>query len=161
MGTEGNVPRSRPPRVEDLVQLCRRLNAEGARYLVIGGFAMILHGYTRGTMDVDLLVDPAPDNIRRVKAALAGLPDNAAAEVSDDDLERYPVVRVGDEIIVDLLARACGVRLEEALPSAVRRVVDGVDIPYANAETLIRTKDTVRPKDAQDVLFLKLKLSGG
>lgn len=69
MGTEGDVPRSRPPRIEDLVRLCRRLNEAGALYVVIGGFAMILHGYTRGTMDVDLLVDPAPDNIRRVKAA--------------------------------------------------------------------------------------------
>lgn len=70
-------------------------------------------------------------------------------------------MRVGDEIVVDLLALACGVRLQDALPSALRRVVDGVAIPYADAETLIRTKDTVRPKDAQDVLFLKTKLSGG
>jgi len=51
--------------------------------VIVGGFAVILHGYARGTMDLDLLVDPSPENIRKVKAALAVLPDNAAAEIMD------------------------------------------------------------------------------
>jgi hypothetical protein len=61
---------SRAPEYEDLVELCRALNAEGARYLLIGGFAVILHGFVRGTKDIDLLVDASPENVRALKRAL-------------------------------------------------------------------------------------------
>ena len=68
---------SRAPQLEDIVALCRALNAEGARYLLIGGFAVILHGFVRTTKDVDFLVDPTVENMVKVKRALATLPDNA------------------------------------------------------------------------------------
>ena len=60
---------SRAPHVQDLIGLCQALNREGARYLLFGGFAVILHGFVRSTKDVDLLVDPAEENIRAVKRA--------------------------------------------------------------------------------------------
>jgi hypothetical protein len=55
--------------------------------------------------DIDFLVDTTTDNISRIKSALAILSDNAAAEVDERDVERYSVVRVADEIIVNLLAK--------------------------------------------------------
>jgi hypothetical protein len=48
---------SRAPELEDLLSLCQALNAEGVRYVLIGGFAVILHGFVRATKDIDLLVD--------------------------------------------------------------------------------------------------------
>ncbi len=161
MGAEGDRAQSRPPRLEDLLFLCRALNEEGARYLLVGGFAMILHGYARGTMDVDFLEDDSAENIRAVKKALAKLPDNAAKDVADSDVKTFTVVRVGDEIVVDLIGSACGVDFAQAWPKALKTVVQGVEIPYADAGTLIQTKDTPRPKDKQDILFLKQKLQDG
>ena len=79
---------SRAPEFEDLVELCRSLNREGVRYLLIGGFAVILHGYVRATKDVDLLLDPSEDNIRALKRAMASLPDNAISLIEDDEIER-------------------------------------------------------------------------
>lgn len=55
---------SRAPELEDLVSVCRSLNREGVRYLLIGGFAVILHGLVRTTKDIDLLVDPSEENGR-------------------------------------------------------------------------------------------------
>lgn len=72
---------SREPSVEDLVDLCRHLNAAGARYLVVGGFAVRAAGYDRRTMDVDLLIDSDPDNEARVYEALRCLPDQAVREL--------------------------------------------------------------------------------
>src|SRR5262245_17319100 len=97
---------SRAPEVEDLVALCRALNREGARYVLIGGFAVILHGFVRATKDVDFLVDASEANVQALKRALATLPDNAAALLADDEILRYQVVRVADEIVVDLLGSA-------------------------------------------------------
>ena len=158
MGSEAGRPFSRPPELKDILSLCRALNQAGAGYVIVGGFAVILHGYARGTMDLDLLIDPSPGNVRKVKAALASLADNAAAEVEDTDLARYTVVRVADEFVVDLMASAAGVPFQEVMAGALRREIEGVSVPYADARTLIRTKDTVRPKDRQDVLFLRRKL---
>lgn len=70
---------ARAPTPADVVRVCRALNDAGARYLLIGGFAVVAHGAGRLTKDIDLLVDDTPDNVARVKRALAVLPDNAAA----------------------------------------------------------------------------------
>lgn len=56
----------RPPLQDDLVDLCRRLNKEEAKYVVVGGFAIISFGWARMTNDVDLLVATDPDNFRSV-----------------------------------------------------------------------------------------------
>ncbi len=50
----------RLPEIEDVVRICRSLNEAGARYLLIGGFAVIAHGLGRTTKDIDFLVDDAP-----------------------------------------------------------------------------------------------------
>lgn len=90
---------------EDLVRICRALNEAGAKYVLIGGFAVIAHGGSRFTKDIDLLVDAAPDNIARVKTALRILADNAAADVADGDVAEHTVVRVVDEVVIDLMGR--------------------------------------------------------
>jgi hypothetical protein len=145
----------RVPRLEDVVRICRSLNAAGARYLLIGGFAVVAHGLGRPTKDIDLLVDDAPENVALVKQGLSVLADGAASELADSDVRSYTVVRVADEVLVDLLGRACGVAYEEAARDAEIVELDGVPIPIASKRTLIRTKDTVRPSDRADREFLE------
>lgn len=150
---------SRAPELEDLVSLCKALNDEGVRYVLIGGFAVILHGFVRATKDVDLLVDSSVENVQRLKRAMSTLPDNAIALMSDDEVDRYGVVRVADEFVVALMKSACGIEYDEAAAHVEHHEVNGVPIPVAGKELLIRTKDTVRPSDAADVRFLRLKIS--
>jgi hypothetical protein len=150
---------SRAPELEDLLKLCRALNREGVRYLLIGGFAVILHGYVRSTKDIDLLVDPAAENISALKRAMAVLPDNAAALIADGEVLEYQVVRVADEVVVDLMAAACGIDYTAAMAGGIDRItVQGVEIPVAGKRLLIRMKDTIRPSDAADVAFLRLRI---
>src|SRR2546429_702878 len=75
----------RLPDTDDLIFLCRRLNEAGAKYIVVGGFAMIQHGFARATEDIDLLIDTSPENIARVKAAMMALPDGAVREVRSEE----------------------------------------------------------------------------
>ena len=147
-------PHAREPQVEDLARICRALNDAGARYILIGGFAVIAHGGARTTKDIDLLIDAAPENVARVRQALRILEDHAADEVADDDVARYTVVRIADEVVVDLMARACGIDYAAAVEDVERVTIDGVEVPVASLETLIRTKDTIRPSDAADRAFL-------
>lgn len=146
---------SRQPRPEDLTKICAALNREGARYILIGGFAVIARGLERPTKDIDFLIESSTENIERIKRALAVLPDNAVREVKSNEIERYDVIRVADEVVVDLMAKACGVTWEEASRDSEVLELDGVEIPIAGIETLIRTKQTVRPHDAADREFLE------
>ena len=155
MDDRDDAAHARAPEPEDLARICRSLNEAGARYVLIGGFAVIAHGAARFTKDIDLLVDDDPANIARVKKALGILADNAAAEVRESDVREYSVVRVADEVLIDLMGRACGLSYTDVVQDAEVRTVEGVEIPIASPATLIRTKDTYRPQDAIDRRFLE------
>lgn len=147
---------SRAPEQGDLVKLCRELNAQGANYIVIGGFAVIHAGYPRFTGDIDLLIDISPDNERRVYRALESLPDRAVKELQPGDVARYMVVRIADEIVVDLMRSACAIEYAEAAKEVEIREIEGVRIPFASPHLLWRMKNgTHRAKDAPDLLFLR------
>jgi hypothetical protein len=152
---------SREPTVEDLRDLCRELNQRGAKYVVIGGFAMRAANYNRTTMDVDLMVAADAENEAKVFAALATLPDNAVRELQPGELQKYNVIRIGDEILVDLLRSAGGIDYAEAAKDVVVREVDGVPIPFASPRLLWRMKTvTHREKDTDDLLFLRELFAG-
>lgn len=104
----------REPSVEDLVELCRALIALECRFLIVGGFAIIGAGYQRRTMDVDLIIDTSLENEAKVYQALEILPDQAVKQLDPGDVGKYTVVRVADEILVDLMQSACGIDYQEA-----------------------------------------------
>jgi hypothetical protein len=116
---------------------------------------MIAHGAGRFTKDIDLLVDDDPQNVALVRQGLSVLADNAAAEVDDLDIRTHTVVRVVDEVIVDLMGKACGLTYADIAPDAESHDVLGVPVPVASAAALIRTKNTYRPQDALDRAFLE------
>ena len=147
---------SREPSVEDVVEICRELNARGARYIVVGGFAIRQAGYSRTTMDIDLLVDAELGNETKVFDALATLPDGAVRELDPGDVAKFTVVRVSDEVMVDLMAKASGISYEEAKGHVHVRELEGVKIPFANPDLLWRMKSrSPRPKDQGDLYFLR------
>ena len=147
---------SRPPERADLVELCRQLQDRGASFLVVGGFAVILAGYARTTGDIDILIDTNLENEARVYEALATLPDGCVRELEPGEVGKYTVVRVADEILVDLMAKASGIDYAEASQSVVIHEIDGVLIPFASPELLWRMKCRAgREKDRGDIEFLR------
>ena len=146
----------RPPVEADVVALCRELNRRGTKYVVIGGFAIIAAGFPRFTGDLDLIVAADLENEAKVFSALSTLPDNAVRELQPGELQLHNVIRVGDEILVDLMRSAGGIDYEEAAKDVVVRELDGVPIPFASTRLLWRMKAvTHRAKDAGDLVFLR------
>ena len=47
-------------------ELLRALGARGVDYVVIGGVAVAAHGYLRATKDLDIMIDPSPENVSRL-----------------------------------------------------------------------------------------------
>lgn len=158
MANPSNSGYSRAPEAEDLISLCRELNKCGVEYMLIGGFAVILHGNIRTTKDIDLLVNSSKDNIKKLKKVLSMLPDSAARELNEGDVARYEIVRVADEIVIDLMAKACGIDFAAAKKDIELIEIDDVKIPVASKELLIRMKNTFRYSDKLDVEFLKWRI---
>jgi len=152
---DGQARESRPPSLTDLLELCRGLNDAGASYIVIGGMAMMQAGFLRATEDIDLLIDTSAENQERVRRALMLLPDQAVRDMAASDVDKYTVVRVADEIVVDLMKSACGIEYEEAKADVMFVDIEGVKIPFASPDLLWKLKQTRREKDQLDLQFLK------
>ena len=67
----------------------------------------------------------------------------------------YGAVRVVDEVVVDLMGTACGIDFNSAQSQIEWHEIDGVKIPFASAELLLTTKQTLREKDEIDRLYLR------
>ena len=148
------VDSTRPATWADLLKLAKDLNAEGAHYALIGGYAIAAHGYNRFSEDVDLLVDPSPANTARWVRALSKLPDGAAAELAGDDeifeREGNYAIRVNDEFTVDVMPAACGHEWQELSHYIVHIEIDGVPLPVLSLQGLLLTKEGMRDKDKAD-----------
>jgi hypothetical protein len=151
---------SRPATYEDLLRVIRALNAEGADYLLVGGYALYAHGYQRATTDIDILVPPTPESAIRVKRALLLLPERVAQDIDPAWFEEGNTIRVADEFVVDVMFNACG-ESYQSLQSHAQTVIleDGTAVRTVDLEGLLKTKQTIRSKDAGDRLALERALA--
>ena len=155
---EETLPVPRTPEEDDIVKICAALNDRGALYLIVGGVAVNQQGFLRATEDIDLLLEDSRQNQAKVLNALEILPDKAVLQVEKSDLEQYTVVRVADEVVVDLMLSTCGIKYSEAVKEIEFKEIRGVRIPFASAKLLLRMKQTYREKDIADRMFLQRKL---
>ncbi len=103
---------------------------------------------------MDLLIEPSEENCRRVIAALSRLADGAAHGLTPRDLIENVVVKIADEVEVDISTHAWKVTYAAAAPSPLRVDIDGAAIPYLDLDMLIASKETHRAQDAADLLRL-------
>jgi hypothetical protein len=134
-----------------LLRVCSLLNKHDARYLIIGARACWLHGYVRATMDVDILIPEDLENHARVIAALSELEDHAAAELTPQDFVENIVVKIADEVEVDVSTRDWKIRYADAVDTSLKTNIENIEIPYVDLKTLIETKRTQRDQDKVDV----------
>ena len=140
---------------DQLLRVCSLLNEHGARYLIVGGHACILHGHVRSTEDVDILVEDSVENFAKIIAGLSELEDHAAAELTPKDIAENMVVKIADEVEVDVSRQAWQVSYADAITTAEEVVIDGVRVPFLSLEMLIKSKTTYREQDRADLVRLR------
>jgi hypothetical protein len=153
---------TRPATWDDLKQLAGYLREANVEYALIGGYAIAAHGYNRFSEDIDLLVDPAPENTLRWVQALSRLPDGAARELaSQPDVfqrEGHYAIRINDEFTVDVMPAACGHGWEELRQYVTTVVLDGEPLRVLSLNGLLLTKQGMRDKDRADAAVLRAAL---
>jgi len=131
-------------------------------YVVIGGIAINLHGFSRNTEDIDLFVNPNEDNIKKLQASLfETFKDNDIYEITLEELKKYPVIRYISEesTTIDVITKL-GDRFDFSDIEYDIKIIDGIKIKFANLKTLYMLKEkTYREIDQLDLKFIKSKLN--
>lgn len=137
----------------DFVDLLRAFIAADVRFLIVGAYALALHGRPRATGDLDVWIDATPDNAGRVMRALAdfGAP---STDVSVDDFSR-PGVTYQIGVVpgrIDILTELTGLTFDEAWPDRMRRPFGEIEVDFIGREAFLRNKRaTGRAKDIGDI----------
>ncbi len=132
------------------------LNAHRVRYVVVGAHALAVHGQPRFTGDLDVLVEPAAANAKRVVSMLGAFGFGSLG-VSEADLTRSDmVIRLGvPPVRIDILTSISGVGFGTAWKHRVRAELGGVRVNVLGRAQYIRNKRASgRPKDLLDLALL-------
>ena len=142
---------------EDYKDMLLALSGEKVRYLLVGAYAMAVHGYPRATMDIDIWVMPSPENADAVLRALSrfGAP---LENLSKEDLQKDGTVfQIGvAPRRIDILTAASGLQFEETYGRSLSVNIEGIEVRIPSIDDLIQNKKaTGRTKDLADAEALE------
>ena len=137
-------------------KLLKSLNSSGVEYLIIGGYAVIFHGYVRTTGDLDVWIRSTPENARRVVEAIQGVGYNPKGLKPELFLRQGGVLRIGVEPFrFDIVNQIDGVEFDPCYQRRVQSAVEGIEINWINLADLKANKAaTGRNKDRADLDYL-------
>lgn len=137
----------------DFLELLKLLNQHGVKYLVIGGYAVVLHGHNRMTGDLDLFIELSPANAEAFCAAYHEFGLGRGEVTAADFLEEGKMIRAGFEPMrLEILNQISGVTFEECYPHRMEIEVEGIPIKFIGRDQLIANKlASGRDKDLSDV----------
>ena len=126
-------------------------------FILVGGLAVELCGFTRATLDVDILIEDSEVNVLRLIDSLKDFADGESASLTMADFSpEEGCIRIVDEFALDIFTRMTGRSYDDLLPLAAEYQHRLGSLKYLSAEGLILLKkDSLRPKDQIDVLELK------
>lgn len=141
----------------EYLNLVRLLNEEKVEYVVLGGHAVIAHGYLRTTGDIDIFVNPTPENAEKIVLALEKYGfTNGEFEVSDFTLVPNYLSFSRYDGWIDLMTFTVGVTFEECYQNKIELEVQGVKIKFINLRELIKNKKALgRAQDLNDLQNLE------
>ncbi len=141
----------------DYKDMLQSLADEKVKFLVIGAYALAIHGYPRATLDIDIWVMPSPDNAEAVLRALRrfGAPTD---QLTVEDLQHDDTIfQIGvAPRRIDIITGASGLRFAEAFANSTEANIEGFPVRVPSVEDLIRNKKTTgRTKDLADAEALE------
>jgi len=150
------------PDVQEFLQLLARFQVQ---YLIVGGEAVIYHGYARLTGDIDFFYHATPDNVQNLYEALKLFWGGQVPAVQNhaELLQPGLVLQYGrPPNRIDLINAIAGVSFSDAWQSKIREEIQvagkAVPVYYIGLDALIKNKEAAgRDKDRDDLRFLRRK----
>jgi hypothetical protein len=142
-----------PSLPDDFKEFLKLLDSNGVEYLLIGGYAVNVHGYVRTTNDLDLWVNVNPENAARIDRALRQFGFAAAGLTCDLFLTPNNVVRMGlPPIRIEILTSISGVEFEPCYAEKEMIRIEEMVVPVISLARLRENKAASgRAKDLADL----------
>lgn len=142
----------------DFLDFLELLKIHDVNYLLVGGYAVILHGYGRSTGDLDLWIDQTSENYNKLRKVYL---DFGAPIFSEEEFnnEKIDVWSIGVEPRkIEILTKVTGLNFNESLKNCNWLELEKIKVPYIDFDDLIKNKlATGRYKDLADVEQLNRK----
>jgi hypothetical protein len=138
---------------QDFKEFIQSLNDNAVRYLVVGGYAVALHGYPRYTKDLDVWVEGTAENATKILKTLRQFGFGTLDLKEADFVVPDQVVQLGyPPNRIDILTSLSGVVFSECYPTHVTAEIDGVSASFIDLENLKKNKKaTGRHQDLADI----------
>jgi len=137
----------------DFKEFIQSLNDNDVRYLVVGGYAVALHGHPRYTKDIDIWIEPDPENAARMVKAIIQFGFESLGLETDDFLENDVIIQLGyPPNRIDLMTSLSGVNFKSCYAERISVKVDGVGVNFIDLASLKKNKSaTGRSQDLADL----------
>jgi hypothetical protein len=140
---------------QDFRNLLISFNRNQVEYLIVGGYAVILHGYHRTTGDLDIWVNVTEENFQKLKRAFAesGLPVSAIESNDFFNPGKTDVFRFGrPPVSIDIITKLKGIDFQSAFNKSLIIETDHIPIRLLDYDSLIKSKlASGRTKDLLDI----------
>ena len=138
---------------QDFKEFIQSLNDSQVRYLVVGGYAVALHGYPRYTKDIDIWIDMTYANAIRIAQAIQHFGFSSLGLKEQDFLEPDTIIQLGyPPRRIDLLTTLHGIDFQTCYQVKVVVEIEGVPVNFIDLENLKKNKRaTGRAQDLADI----------
>ena len=145
-----NRPMEAHPDFKELLELFNNLNVE---YLIVGAYALAFYGAPRNTGDIDLFVNPTPENAEKIISALHAFGFGSLGLSPVEFTKPGQVIQLGvAPVRIDLLTSLSGVGWTEAESGKVDGTYGDVPVFYIGKREYVTNKRaTGRTKDKADI----------
>lgn len=140
-----------------LQDVFRSFQSHDVRYVIIGGIAAVLYGVPRATFDLDILIDPTPENAERLLKALSDAKLGTASLTSVKDLLANEITVFSDRVRIDVQTSTPGLKFGDAWKNRETMEYHGQQFYIASRQDLIASKRAAgRDVDLEDVRLLEI-----
>ncbi|HEU4554429.1 MAG TPA: nucleotidyltransferase [Chitinophaga sp.] len=146
---------------EDFEDFVKLLNKHQVEYMVVGGYALALHGKPRHTGDLDIWINISPANAERMLKVLDEFGMGALDFSKEDFLQPGYITQIGyPPLRIDILNNIDGVEFTEAAPNRQKITLDdGLEIFFIGLQDFLKNKEAAgRSQDLADIKEIKKKL---
>lgn len=138
---------------QDFREFVKLLIKNKVEYLIVGGYAVSIHGYPRYTGDLDIWLNPTPENAEKILLSVNEFGFSSFRLTKEDFTRRGNVIQLGyPPLRIDLLTEIDGVTFDECYLNRKEVLIEGLMVNFIGYNDLLKNKkESGRARDIDDI----------
>ncbi|AOX02227.1 hypothetical protein BJP34_24785 [Moorena producens PAL-8-15-08-1] len=126
---------------QDFKEFIQLLNDNQVKYLVIGGYAVAVHGHPRYTKDIDIWIEMSPENAQQMMIALTQFGFGSLGLAAEDFQTPDQIIQLGyPPNRIDLITTPDGIDFETCYQAKIEVIIDDISVNFIDLDNLKKNK---------------------